>query len=78
MNPQIIEALQLASKIKLSPDEGELKAPTYRYVSDLEAKLNYQIKDTNFEIKYMMACGQLGFTDPEKLTSNRRGNSGGS
>jgi len=67
MNPQVVEALQLASKIKLSPDEGELKGPTYKYVSDLDAKLNYQIKEANFEIKYMMACGQLGFTDPEVL-----------
>lgn len=65
MNPQIVEALQLASKIQLSPKEGELKGPTYKYISDLDAKLNYQIKDANFEIKYMMACGQLGFTDPE-------------
>jgi hypothetical protein len=65
MNPQIVEALQLASKIQLNPKEGELSGPTYKYISDLDAKLNYQIKEANFEIKYMMACGQLGFTDPE-------------
>lgn len=67
MNPQIVEALQLASKIKLLPNEGEIKGNTFRYISDLDAKLNYQIKEANFEIKYMMACGQLGFTDPEVL-----------
>jgi hypothetical protein len=65
MNPQIVEAIQLASKIKLGPKDDELKGPTYRYVSDLDVRLNYQIKEANFEIKYMMACGQLGFTDPE-------------
>lgn len=65
MNPQIIEALQLASKLHLGQKDGDPKGPTYKYVSDLDAKLNYQIKEPNFEIKYMMACGQLGFTDPE-------------
>ena len=67
MNPQVVEALRLASKIKLTPDESELKGNTFRYISDLDVKLNYQIKEANFEIKYMMACGQLGFTDPEVL-----------
>jgi len=67
MNPQIVEAIQLASKIKLGPKENDLKSPTYKYISDIDIKLNYQIKDANFEIKYMMACGQLGFTDPEVL-----------
>lgn len=63
MNPQIVQAIQLASKIKLG--ENEVSGPTFKYVSDLDMKLNYQIKEANFEIKYMMACGQLGFTDPE-------------
>jgi hypothetical protein len=63
MNPQIVKALQLANKLSLK--EGDLKGPTYRYISDIDMKLNYDIKDANFEIKYMMACGQLGFTDPE-------------
>jgi len=55
---QIAEAMECAKQIKLNKDDGVLSHRLIR-----ESRVVPVIVDATFEIRYMMACSQLGFTD---------------
>ena len=58
---QIAEAMEYANKLKLNRDDGVLSNRIIR-----ERRIGEPIiKDATFEIRYMVACSRLGFTDSD-------------
>ncbi len=68
---QINEAAIRSWKIKVRAEDGELRsgcsAPS-RLASDRLHPWEMEVKVNNFEVKYLLACSQLGFTDNVVLT----------
>lgn len=63
-NAQIEEAIKLAPYVKLKPNDrcgGLLTGPTTVY--DFDRPLRTNIIDASFEIRYLIACSILGYTD---------------
>lgn len=60
---EIREACRLAKSIRVKSGAscGDLAGP--RYVRQDVAPA-YVVREDDFEVRYMIACSQLGFTDP--------------
>ena len=70
-NEQIREACRRARliRVKAGACAGELAGP--RYVREGVAPA-YVLMENDFEIRYMIACSELGFTDPHVIGYAKR------
>ncbi len=76
-NEQIREACRRAKKIRVKSGIccGDLAGPRYQREDVAPA---YVVMENDFEIRYMIACSQLGFTDkwvmeyPKRLNRMRQ------